>query len=115
MENKSMKLLPYINYCPSTNNYVAYIPYKTLNDEIHEIGFNTYLISKYLNLPTDRENYNPSYTYCYDEFNYEIGICGTDLDKIYEAIRGIQLKLKNKNCEIDDNLSKIEIKIENIC
>ena len=102
-------LLPYIYYNELKNSYRAYIPYLSSNINIQNIAYNTYLICELLDLPKNNENYSPSYTYCYNDIKFEIGIEGNNLDKIYEAIKIIQLKLKNHNCIINDNFTTLEI------
>ena len=91
----SDELLPYIIYHTSSKNYSAYVPYKTINENIQEIANNTYLISDYLNLVTNRSDYSPSYTYRFNNVKFEIGLVGNDLNKIYESIKNIQEKAKN--------------------
>ena len=70
-----------------------------------------YDISGYLDLPTDKSPYSPSYTYIYSDTIFEIGIIGDDLDTIYKTIKNIQQKLIKKNCKVDTNLEKITIEI----
>ena len=110
-KNSSGYLLPYIIHHKLKNKYTAYIPYKSTNTKINEIGSNTYLISEFLDLSTERVDYSPSYSYSYDKFIHEIGIAGSELDKIYSSIKNIQAKLKIFNCEINENLEKITIEI----
>jgi len=33
------------------------------------------------------DNYNPSYTYSWDDNTFEVGICGKDLCKMYDSIK----------------------------
>jgi len=107
-------LLPYIYYCELKNIYTAYVPYLSFDINIQNIAYSTYLICKLLDLSNNNEDYTPSYTYCYNDTKFEIGIKGNNLDKIYESIKIIQLKLKNHNCIINDNLSTLEIRKNNI-
>ena len=66
---------------------------------------------KLLGLPADKKEYNPSYTYDWNDTIFEVGIFGTDLDKIYNSIKNIQSLLKSKICcEIDDNFYNINIR-----
>lgn len=111
MENENLinSLLPYIGYHKSNNKYSAYIPYICLNSHIQSIAGNTYLISEFLNLSTDRSDYSPTYTYCLTDNKFEIGIEGQDLDIIYKSIKDIQIKLKNNSCIINDNFEKLDI------
>ena len=115
-------LLPYIIYHFSKNEYTAYIPYKIPpNNPImfdHCLG-SISEISNYFGLSTDRTLYSPSYTYMYEKppnnpIIFEIGILGRNLNKIYKTIESIQSKLIEKNCEVNTNLKKINIKLLNI-
>lgn len=65
---------------------------------------------KLLGLPVDKKEYNLSYTYDWNDTTFEVGIFGTELDKIYNSIKHIQSLLKSKICcEIDDNFDNIKI------
>jgi hypothetical protein len=109
MDKTLNNLLPYISYHKLNNKYSAYIPYISLNTNIQNIAGNTYLISEFLKLSTDRLDYSPSYTYCLTNTKFEIGIEGNDLDQIYKSIKDIQLRLKNNNCIVYDNFETLEI------
>lgn len=100
-ETEEINLEPYIVYHTNENNYTAYIPYKTFNKELLEYTRSCCCIANYLDLPDDRSDYNPSYTYSWSNKNcYEIGIIGKELYKIKDAIYLIQKKLEEHNCEV---------------
>ena len=70
---------------------------------------------KLLVLPVDKKEYNLSYTYDWNDTIFEVGIFGTNLDKIYNSIKNIQSLLKSKICcEIDDNFYNINIYINEV-
>jgi len=80
---------------------------------IEDIVKSSYLMCTLLELERGNcDNYNPSYTYRWDDNTFEVGICGNDLCKMYDSIKNIQSLLKNKiNCETDDNFENIKIDI----
>jgi len=132
---------PYITYHSETENYTGYIPYKITNNNItYELGEyiryspvtkkhikenkcefpiedivkSAYLMCRLLELEYGGgcDDYNPSYTYNWDDNTFEVGIEGKDLCKMYDSIKNIQSLLKNKiNCETDDNFENIKIDI----
>jgi hypothetical protein len=101
-------LTPYICNI-ELDKYTYYIPYVTHDINIQTIANQTFLISKFLDLPMDRKNYSPSYTYSFSNSKHEIGFTGTNLEKIKESIIRVQQKLKNKNCIVNDDLTQIII------
>ena len=101
-------LLPSINYFKRTNNYTAYIPYKSNEPDINEVACNSSRIAMYLDLPWDRSNYNPSYVSFLGD-KKEIGITGPDIGEIFNSIKNIQTRLEGKNCIVNNNLENIQI------
>lgn len=80
--------------------YAAYIPYESHDAEILDIAETTGLISEYLKLGVDREDYQPSYAYSFGDGAHEIGFQGSDLTKVMETIEEIQNRLEEKGCLI---------------
>ena len=135
--NKDIPSSPYIIYHERNKEYTAYIPYKIVDNKsyeldyphilccpitqqsytfekycfpIKEIAISSILMCKLLGLPVDKKEYNLSYTYDWNDTIFEVGIFGTELDKIYNSIKNIQSLLKSKICcEIDDNFDNIKI------
>ena len=110
--SETISLEPYIYFHSDGNSsgeYVAYIPYYTINEKIIENSTPSGSIAQYLGLPFDRSDYAPTYTYVYGNNFYEIGIKGKNLNKIKESINNIQKLLENHNCKViyNDNI-KIE-------
>lgn len=129
---------PYIIYHSKARNYTGYIPYKIINNKktyelgehimycnetkkhikqtkcelpIEDIVNSSYLMCRLLELEYG-EDYQPSYTYKFDYNTFEVGICGTNLHKMYDSIKNIQSLLKNKiDCETDDYFENIKIYI----
>jgi hypothetical protein len=98
----------FTNYiCRNPRDYTAYIQYKLDSVEHDKCISNTYLIANYFNLPTTRNDGEPSYTYTFHNENkketiYEIGIIQRDSNKITNDIKIIQEALKNKGFEITE-------------
>jgi thymidylate synthase len=109
MNEEKIDLLPRIIWHSNSNQYTAYIPYEISFDVSIENCNNTYSIACFLGLPTNRSNYSPSYSYQYNDKTFEVGIAGTKIDRIYDAIRQIQEQLIKKNCKVDVNLEKIMV------
>ena len=141
-KNEDNLLSPYIMFHKKNKEFTAYIPYKITDNKsyeldyphtsfctltqqsykldkyncpIQEIAISSILMCKLLGLPADKKEYNLSYTYDWNDTIFEVGIFGTDLDKIYDSIKNIQSLLKSKICcEIDDNFYNINIYINEV-
>jgi hypothetical protein len=84
---------PYI--CKHEYSYTAYVPYYHKDEECSDM--NAYGSALYFDLPTDREDGNPTATYSYSNNVHEIGIACVKLSTIYEKIHLIQIAIKKKD------------------
>ena len=98
---KTISAKPYIG--KHEKSYTAYIPY--YHDDKKCNFINAYWCAMYFDLPINREDGNPSYTYSYSDKVHEIGITHNELSKIYDKINIIQKAIEKKGgivCKVDN-------------
>ena len=101
-----MSLLPYMLEHRNSETYSAYIPF--ISTDPNFLSFTSGSVAEYLGLPSNRKEYNPSYFYINSNEQYEIGILGENKEKMLDAIKNIQQKLKTKNCIVNENFSSAD-------